>query len=109
MNSVATPATTIETRLTASCSAAPAISVQSLYAAATAILAAAGIVVIETRTPTSAPDLVLVNEIIPAIPASVATITENQSGWEMKFVSGWLASERFSGPIPSKRPSSAAT
>ena len=54
------------------------------------MLAAAGIVVTETRTPTSAPDLAEVSDSTPAMPAKKATMNENASGLEMKSVSGWL-------------------
>ena len=52
------------------------------------MLAAAGIVVTEIRTPISAPDLAEVSESIPAAPAKQATMKENFSGSEMNWVSG---------------------
>ena len=52
------------------------------------MFAAAGIVVTEISTPTSAPDLALVSDRIPATPASAATMTLNSSGLEMKSVNG---------------------
>ena len=55
------------------------------------MLAAAGIVVTEIRTPTSAPDLAEVSERIPATPANAATMKEKASGCEMKLVSGFSA------------------
>ena len=54
------------------------------------MLAAAGIVVTETSTPISAPDLAEVSESIPATPAKQATMNENSSGLEMKSVSAVL-------------------
>ncbi len=42
----------------------------------TPTFAAEGMVATEIRTPISAPDFAVVSEIVPAIPASVATITE---------------------------------
>ena len=55
------------------------------------MLAAAGIVVTDTSTPTSAPDLALVSDSTPATPATKATKKEKKSGWEMKPVSWWSA------------------
>ena len=80
-----TPAATIAVRLIESWSIAPRQSAQLPSAAATPMLAAAGIVVTETRTPISAPDLVEVSESIPAAPANRATITENSSGLTMNL------------------------
>ena len=59
------------------------------------MLAAAGIVVTEIRTPISAPDLAEVSDSIPAIPAKKATMKEKPSGWEMN--SGQRAVERGQG------------
>ena len=42
---------------------------------------AAGIVVTEISTPIRAPDLALVSESIPTIPAANATVNEKKSGW----------------------------
>ena len=83
-----TPATTIETRLMASWAIAPRQSAQLPRAAATPMLAAAGIVVTEISTPISAPDLAEVRESIPAAPAKTATMTEKASGLAMNWVSG---------------------
>ena len=54
------------------------------------MLAAAGIVVTEISTPTSAPDLAEVSESTPAAPAKQATMNEKASGLEMNWVSGLL-------------------
>ncbi len=78
----------IANRLSASCSIAPTHSDRSPSAAATPMFAAAGIVVTEISTPTSAPDLVLVSERTPANPARNATMKLNWSGFEMKSVKG---------------------
>ena len=51
------------------------------------MLAAAGMVVTDTSTPTSAPDFALVSESTPATPATKATKKEKKSGCEMKPVS----------------------
>ena len=72
----------IAPRLIASWAAAPPASL-SPSAAATPMLAAAGIVVTEISTPTRAPDLAEVSESTPAAPASAATITVKWSGFEM--------------------------
>ena len=86
-----TPARTIAARLTASWAIAPRHSDQSAPAAATPMLAAAGIVVTEIRTPIKAPDLAEVSDSIPAAPARAATMKEKPSGWEMNWVSGCWA------------------
>jgi hypothetical protein len=49
-------------------------------------LDAAGIVVTETSTPISAPDLAVVSDSIPATPATTATKKLKKSGLEMKSV-----------------------
>src|SRR3954447_24893608 len=88
MKSVKTPANTIAVKLTASWAIAPRHSDQSASAAATPMLAAAGIVVTEISTPISAPDLAEVSESTPAAPAKQATMKEKSSGLEMNWVSG---------------------
>ena len=80
-----TPASTIAVRLIESWSIAPRQSDQLPSAAEMPMFAAAGIVVTETRTPISAPDLVEVRESIPAAPAKRATMTENSSGLTMNL------------------------
>ena len=67
MKRVVTPARTIIVRLTASWAIAPRQSDQLPSAAATPMLAAAGIVVTEISTPSTAPDLAEVSESIPAV------------------------------------------
>ena len=74
--------------MTLSCAIAPRQSAQLPSAAATPMLAAAGIVVTEISTPTRAPDLAEVSESIPAAPAKQATMNEKASGLEMNWVSG---------------------
>src|ERR1044072_8694945 len=85
---VPTPARTIAIRLRLSWAIAPRQSAQLPSAAATPMLAAAGIVVTEISTPTSAPDLAEVSERTPAAPAKTATMKENSSGSAMNWVSG---------------------
>ncbi len=51
-------------------------------------MAAAGTVVTEIATPTSAPDFADVSESTPATPARNATTNENRSGCQMKAVFG---------------------
>ena len=63
------PARKIAPRLSDSWPIAPAHSYQSPSAAATPMLAAAGIVVTEIRTPIKAPDLAEVSDRTPAVPA----------------------------------------
>src|SRR3954452_18090254 len=75
-------------RLMLSWPIAPRQSAQLPSAAATPMLAAAGIVVTEISTPTRAPDLAEVSESIPAAPAKQATSTEKVSGLAMKWVRG---------------------
>src|SRR5215213_6069934 len=76
-------------RLMLSWAIAPRQSDQLPSAAATPMLAAAGIVVTEIRTPTKAPDLAEVSERTPAAPANAATMKENVSGSAMNWVSGF--------------------
>ena len=71
------------------------------------MFAAAGIVVTEISTPTSAPDFAEVSESTPAQPANIATISEKASGWEMNWVSGWISAEKSSGVRPTARINSA--
>jgi hypothetical protein len=84
MTSVNVPATTIAATLTPSWTADPQASSQTPYAAATATCAAAGMVVTEMSTPTSAPDFDDVSESIPATPARKPTIHDVASGCQMK-------------------------
>ena len=67
---------------------APRQSDQFASAAATPMLAAAGIVVTEISTPTRAPDLAEVSESMPAAPAKQATRNEKSFGLAMNSVSG---------------------
>ena len=55
------------------------------------MLAAAGIVVTEIRTPISAPDLAVDRDSIPAAPAHRATITVKASGLAIRFAIWWSA------------------
>jgi hypothetical protein len=87
----------MQTRLRASWPDAPPTSFQSLYAEATPTLAAAGMVVTEMSTPTSAPDLAVERERAPAAPASSATRIVYSSGCEMKSVAGRATGLRRSG------------
>ena len=50
------------------------------------MVATAGTVVIEMKTPTSAEDFDVVSDRIPAHPASSATMNDQMSGWTMKSV-----------------------
>ncbi len=77
MKRTVTPDVMIEARLRPSWPAAPSISCVSPSAAATPTFEAAGIVVTEIRTPTSAPDFAEVSDMTPATPARRATITVN--------------------------------
>ena len=61
------------------------------------MLEAAGIVVTEISTPTSAPDLAEVSDSMPAPPATNATKKLRKSGLEMNSVNGWPACEKSSG------------
>lgn len=61
---------------------------------ASAAFAAAGTVVTEIATPTSAPDFDEVSDSIPAMPARKATTKESQVGCQMNCVAGWGASKR---------------
>ena len=83
---------TMAQRLMTSCSAEPAASRHTPYAAATATFAAAGTVVTEISTPTSEPDFRAVIESMPATPASRPITQESASGRQMKSVSGRSAS-----------------
>lgn len=58
---------TIAERLSDSCTIDPVASLQTPSAIAAAALAAAGTVVTEMRTPTRAPDLVVVGDGMPRI------------------------------------------
>ena len=71
------------------------------------MFAAAGIVVTETSTPISAPDLAEVSDRTPATPANTATMNENASGSEMKSVSGCAVTVKPSGVRSTARTASA--
>ena len=64
------------------------------------MLAAAGIVVTEIRTPISAPDLAVESESIPAAPAQTATIDEKKSGLAMRSASCGRSESKSSGVRP---------
>ena len=64
------------------------------------MFAAAGIVVTEISTPVNAPDLAVVNERVPAMPAQNATKNENVSGFEMTSERPWSSSVNVSGATP---------
>ncbi len=68
------------------------------------MLAAAGIVVTETSTPTRALDFGVVRLSIPTTPASTATKKEKMSGFEMNLVRVWASKSIDAGswPIASK-------
>jgi hypothetical protein len=72
-----------------------------------AMSAAAGTVVTEMNTPTSAPLFAEVRESTPATPASTATTTDQWSGAVMKPVSGRSADSSSTPYQPSHRPISA--
>ena len=59
------------------------------------MLAAAGIVVTEISTPTSAPDLADVSDSTPAIAGEEGDDERERVGLEMNWVNGWL------GPLKS--------
>lgn len=86
--SVRQPATTTPPRLSASCHTDSAASCQAVQETASAALAAAGTVVTEIATPTSAPDLAEVSESVPATPARKATTKESAVGCQMNLVAG---------------------
>src|SRR5690242_2375470 len=71
-----TPATTIPTRLTASCAADWPATAQSPTVAATTANPAAGTVVTEMNTPTSAADFADTSDSMPAAPAKRATTND---------------------------------
>src|SRR6476659_3449225 len=82
-----TPATVMPTRLTPSCAADWAAIAQSPTVAATTANPAAGTVVTEMNTPTSAADFDDTNDSMPAAPANNATTNENGPTWKMKSTS----------------------
>ncbi len=65
------------------------------------MLAAAGIVVTEMSTPISAPDLAVVSERMPAMPAQKATKNEKKSGLAITPASEWSLVVKVSGVTPS--------
>jgi len=67
--------------------------------------AAAGIVVIEIATPTSAADLPSVTESMPAAPAQSATTTEKPSGAAIASAIAFPTRWNSSGAIPTTRSS----
>ena len=75
------------TRLTASCAADFAATSQSPRIAATTANPAAGTVVTEMNTPTSAADFDDTSDSIPAAPASSATTNDIGPTWKMKSTS----------------------
>src|SRR4051812_26084548 len=86
-HSTNTPASTIPTRLTASCAADWAATAQSPTVAATTAKPAAGTVVTEMKTPTSAADFAETNDNMPAAPANNATTNDSGPTWKMKSTS----------------------
>ena len=70
--------------------------------------AAAGTVVTEMNTPTSAPLFAEVSDRTPAIPAKTATTSDQRSGSVMNPVSGRSASSSEGSNQPSSRPASTA-
>ena len=64
------------------------------------MFAAAGMVVTETSTPISAPDLAEVSDRTPAMPATKATKNEKKPGSVMKLVCGCLPGSNSSGTTP---------
>src|SRR5687767_2279260 len=99
MSSVATPTTTMTPTLIASCSTEPNTS-PLRYAIATAMLAAAGMVVTEMKTPTSALLFAVDKDNIPAIAASAATIADDASGREMNNMLACSLGVHVAGPTP---------
>ena len=75
------------TRLTASCAADLAATSQSPSMAATTAKPAAGTVVTEMKTPTSAADFDDTSDSMPAAPASSATTNDSGPTWKMKSTS----------------------
>src|SRR3712207_2134681 len=73
---------------------------QSEYAAETPTLAAAGIVVTEISTPMSAPDLAVLSDRIPAVPAQNATKNAKKSGLAIDDERLWSRSLNVSGVTP---------
>src|SRR5829696_3464390 len=72
------------------------------------MLAAAGIVVTEIRTPISAPDLAVDSDSIPATPAQAATKNEKKSGLEMMSAIEPFLPMKSSGGSPDALKSRAA-
>src|SRR3954453_20108803 len=69
----------------------------------TATFAAAGTVVTEISTPTSAPDVAVESESMPATPAQSPTITVNQSGAAIVDENWWSGVTKRAGAIPAPR------
>lgn len=73
------------------------------------MLAAAGIVVTEIRTPISAPDFAVERLSIPAAPAHAATMNANASGREMIREKRWSPLSKSSGMMPAASKASVAS
>ena len=86
-HSTSVPASTIPARLMASWAADSAAISQSPTVAATTANPAAGTVVTEMKTPTSAADFADTNDSIPAAPANSATMNDSGPTWKMKSTS----------------------
>src|SRR5512144_3225913 len=99
----------IAARLTASWASDPNHVSQSAYAAATPMLAAAGIVVTEIRTPISAPDFAVDSDSMPAAPAHAATKKEKKSGCEIRDAICESSLEKSCGASPVARKTSEAS
>ena len=97
-HSTSTPASTIPARLIASWAADSAAISQSPTVAATTANPAAGTVVTEMKTPTSAADFADTNDSIPAAPANNATTNDSGPTWKMKSTSFQLARARQIDP-----------
>src|SRR3712207_492504 len=88
MSNVTTPATVMPVRLSSSCAPDPRICWESQTDIDRARSPAAGTVVTEMKTPTSAFERPAVWDSTPAQPASTATTADHLSGRQMKPVSG---------------------
>src|SRR5690348_7000164 len=88
-SSVVVPAITMPVMLTASWATEPVTSSHRPSPTATAAYPAAGTVVTEMKTPTSADDLPAVTDRTPAAPASSATMNDHLSGLTMNSTSVW--------------------
>ena len=82
--STSTPAAVMPIMFTASCPAEARATSQSRVVAATTDIPAAGTVVTEMKTPTSAAYFEVTSDSMPAAPASSATTNENGPTWKMK-------------------------